>query len=446
MSRYCDYPASIDFILPALNRGKLDLAYDNSLIRSILSYNPVGGAYNQRFARTSPEAYANVLTMLSLWQNATIGRTYAIPAIEPVEYYGRLHSSPAGSKLLSYADYTIDNLKWENFCGRPLCECDLSAFCGVIGAIEVLSGYNPLYRTNENIGTYEVQYTGGGLIQEQIYVGYLSTYTKTEINVGERYGLFMIPDATAVVPHDKYWGWWINEATGMGNFEYQIFDYPVLVATGDQTKDYDDNVHNKIMIGGLLCKAIRYGTEMPGVSNTINSRCGGSTPGMGLEVARQFIQLFDAVRTYDNYYLTPLAQVNETYGSFDLKPQGVTTDHRPIWDYTVTGHPFQNSLPLVDNATGAPIDYSSPYPDVRKANQKNASIVPWTISRPVEQPEQCAEEFLDSFCNWYYDFSIQEKAQAKAAARYWYDRLGGETQCEYLKRTGARSPSKIIYW
>lgn len=423
-----------------------------------------------RYARTSPEAHDNVKIMLQAWQDVYFySGAWHINRADPKKSF-----APAGAQamldvggeghIFQFVGQTDAPLIPYSVVSSPypVCGCTLSAFCAILALIEIQSGYNPFYSEPDSI--------------RAIFLTPAGAYPAGCIkNSKKPYGLFQYPNTHALNVNIASTGNGHGAVNHEGSQNEYIGDF--ITRQGGIQNWNLNNIAVDFIHGGVHLYQGN-GTDT-----------GITTAGIpSLSIAEQFVTAFcfqDAnymgncfdgmpiLYSIDIDSLTPADfnsyLVNEFFAgtrlfihnavSSEVFAEGrntlthsanilrnFTDDEKCLYwnpefnEDKGTFKTFSNVFPMFYSDTPAVLPWTQTPSGVYRFS------TPWILTGAgVDNPEDAADYVLNHFAVWHYNkFSAAEHAQARDAARYWYNELGGETRCEWVRRT-KREYNYILY-
>lgn len=442
---------------------------------------------NGRFARTSQEAYDNMLTLYKILSDentgcykaygGTVGVAYAqdvvcgTPAMirdfiikskmRPRQGHGEADlidgcgSDVHGTTVIcGQGGVDINKLKAKT--------CLMTSIAGLMGVIEVVSGYNPFFHTQDYIdmqGYYS--YSGDKYYSMDPTTTY--TYSKTD-----RYGVGNYSLANKVWTPYTYCNYWTNGINNvnmgteaqMRNCKYGIIGLlmpyscscyaygrkfnpqnnpsTVMLTDGDEINFIEQILYD---ICGLPTKDMIWTKSNSGFTYYLPW---GLSNGNITEARTDYVKfngqsswLYDYnQRIFNNTFEYDWNHWNGGYTKRELSNivcrSGDLEVYDPDDDLFTTWNPFRNASGGFIAGVGVDPPWTNHIIDLA-----DYQYLPWWASSIRNQPEAAAVQLINSIDTWGIGYWTTARIQqAREAARYWYDRFGGPGDTEGIKFAG----------
>lgn len=445
-----------------------------------------------RFARTSQEAYDNMLTLYTILSDTDTATYWGRIAGNDIKCKDLIAGTPgairdfiikskikprsSGSDLMPGCGSDVHGTT--TICGQGGVDinklkaktCLMTNIAGLMGVIEVVSGYNPFFHTQDYLDMQGYYLYAGGK-----YYNYDPTdqqnYSVTDRYHTANYSL----DNIAWTPYEYH-----NTYTNSG--------------LGDNPMGTEDQMRNcRYGILGLLlpysCSCYSYGRKYNPNNNTYYVNV---TDGDPINYIEQILYDICGLAAWDAGYTTASANSFRNWVAFGLSNGGndgtwTETDYvdyagvsktcrnhnrglrfngTTVWDFShwngmntkrdfssvvcnnndlVIWDPSYNNFvaytrDIYNNKRGAytaaPMQVPS-WGNNKVLDLLDYQYLPWWATGTRNKPEAAAVQFINSIDTWGLDYWTPEKIQqAKEAARYWYDRFGGPGDAEGIKFAG----------
>lgn len=435
---------------------------------------------NTRYARESQEAYDNMLTLYTILSDENTATYYAtmvdgVPHCRDIaagtpgairDYIIKSKFRPSGSSGGGVLDACGSDVHGSTvICGQGGIDinrlksksCLMTNIAGLMGIIEVVSGYNPFYHTQEYIDMqgyalydgkryYDMDPTGPGMFSK--------TYSKTD-----RYNAVNYSLADKVwTPYEycNYYTSGITNVTMMGteeqirNCRYGIlglyipysascYSYGrkfnpqknpnyVYLTDGDPINFIEQILYD---ICGLVSYDLGWSTNWS--TNIAQYLTFGLSHGSQLSTRTKYVQYNgtsvdqynDGGQQYFNNVLTgDFCRWNGLYTKRDISDiMGNPIVYNPVSDSYVT-YSKPNVSPDGEKYI-ANYGVTPPWSNVI-TDLSDYQYLPWWATGTRNQPEAAAVQLINSIDTWDSTYWTNERIQqAREAARYWYDRFGG---------------------
>ena len=443
---------------------------------------------NARYSRTSQEAYDNMLTLYKILSHsntatyyayATGGKAYCrdLVAGTPAairDFIIKSKMKIAGSGGTDVLDGCGSDIHGTTIiCGQGGIDinkykaktCLMTNIAGLMGVIEVVSGYNPFYHTQEYLDLQGYYLYNGDKYysMDPSNTGNLSkNYSKTD-----RYGAaYHSLDNVVWTPY-TYCNYWTNglRDTNMGteaemrNCKYGIlgllmpyscscYSYGrkfnpqnnpnyVMVTDGDEINYIEQILYD-------ICGLISYDLAWSTNTNDITSYLPFGLSHGNITQTRTKYKKYDGVnvdqynenrRIFNNQFQYNWNHWNGMYnkrefsnivcGNRELLAYNERTGNYDYYQarYNYNGGYIANQLvdPPWSNRVNDLADYQ---------------YLPWWATGLRDKPEAAAVQFINSIDTWDGYWTSVRIQQAKEAARYWYDLFGGPSADEGLTFQG----------
>ena len=445
------------------------------------------GRNNERYARTSQEAYDNMLTLYTILSDEKTATYYAYSpggglaycrdlvcgtpaAIRDFIMKSKMRPASGGSGSSFPNACGSDAHGTTAICGQGGIDinkvkaktCLMTNIAGLMGVIEVVSGYNPFYHTQEYIDL-QGYYIYDGDKYYNMDPTATEAYSKTD-----RYGAAHYSLSNVVWTPYTYCNYYTNglSNTNMGteaemrNCKYGLlgllmpyscscYSYGrkfnpqnnpnyVMMTDGDPINFIEQVLYD---ICGMIDYDLAWSTNssdflyyLPfGLSNgnitqtrTDYVKYNGNNAHLFNYNNKIFNNRFQYNWNHWNGQYTKREFSNIVCGNRDLVAYNMRTGNDDYYQarYNYTGG-YIEAL-LVDPPWGNKLNSLYDY-----------QYLPWWATGTRNRPEAAAEQLINSIDTWGNGFwTPEKKQQAKEAARYWYDRFGGPSDDEGLTFQG----------
>lgn len=430
-----------------------------------------------RYARTSQEAYDNMLTLYTILSDEKTATYFAYATDSSTAYCRDLVSgTPAairdfiikskfktsgssGSGL--YAGCGSDIHGTTTICGQGGVDineykaktCLMTNIAGLMGVIEVVSGYNPFFHTQEYIDL-QGYYAYDGYNYYNMDPTETETYSLTDRYNAANYSLA----GKAWTPY-TYCNYWTNglSNTNMGteqemrNCRYGILGllmpyscscysygrkYNLANPNAVRLTDGDPiNFIEQILfdICGFITYDLAWSTNQSDFTNWLPfSLSNGNITAVRTEYVKhggQSSTLYNYnQRIFNNRFERQWNHWNGMFTKRDFSyilPGGLLVYNKRTESYETYTHRGANG-----NGYIAGLSLDPPWSNVI-TDLTDFQYLPFWATGIRNQPETAAVQIISSIDTWGYSYWTPEKIQqAKEAARYWYDLFGGPGDAE----------------
>lgn len=447
-----------------------------------------------RYSRTSQEAYDNMLTLYTILSDDNTG-CYDARLIDGVAYVddlvcgtpgtirdfiikSKIRPSQSGGSGLTDGCGSDVTHGTTTICGQGGVDinklkaktCLMTSIAGLMGIIEVVSGYNPFFYTQDYIDMQGYLSAGG---DHYYSMDGTTTYTYSQT---DRYNVTNYSLNNIVwTPYD-YCNYWTNGVSNynmgseaqMRNCKYGILGLFIPYSCHCYSYGRKYNPQNNPSIVRLtdgdlinyieqilydICGLVINDTAWMTVASQFTEALPWGLSNGNVRNPKINYTKFNGQSGHLTYYNERIFNNNFTYdfnhwnGQYTKRElSNIVCDYGELEAYNNRTGNYDSYVPTDNHMGGfiAPITTDPPWSN-RLISLSDYQYLPWWASGIRNQPEAAAVQLINSIDTWGAGYWTAEKIQqAREAARYWYDRFGGPGDDEGIKFAGKTNYNYVI--